>query len=207
MAPAESTTIAAAPLVEAPSVSSYAGDYPGEPGFVPLTGGERANLYFKGYLGAPSTYVLALFEGGGSQIAGTPDGWPRTFNGYERRAATSLALNVTETAVRSAGDAAMRLDPRYFPCRCGGVLHRSWYALKMTALAYDNNGHVHLDLPRFAADYGGSMFVTTWYPASYSPLTQGIKLGHVQVGFDLGFNLYREFSPEMKRVLHVFHRP
>ncbi len=130
---------------------------------------------------------------------GEPDGWGRTFRGYGQRTGTEFVLYTVEEAVRDAGDAALGLDPRYFPCRCSGLLHRSGNALKMTLLASDGNGKLHPDLPRFAGDYGSSMLVTTWYPANYSPLVQGVKLGHVQLGLDTGVNLLREFSPEFKR--------
>jgi hypothetical protein len=181
--------------------------YPGEPGFIPLSGDQRSSLFFKGYLGAPATYLLPLVEGGASQMANMPVGWPSNMNGYDRRVGTSLALNTMEAGIRDAGDAAMGLDPRYFPCRCTGSLRRSWYALKMTALAYNSSGHARLDLPRIAGDYASSMLITTWYPSQYSPLVQGVKTGHMQLGTDLAFNLYREFTPEMKRVLHIFRKP
>jgi hypothetical protein len=186
-----------------PAISSY----PGESGFVSLTGSERTSLFFKGYLGEPSTYLTPLVEAGASQLAGEPEGWPRSFNGFNRRSGTALMLNTVEAGIHNAGDAALRLDPRYFRCRCSGGWRRSWYAFKMTALAYDGDGHARLDLPRFAGDYAGSMLVTTWYPSPYSPLVQGVKMGHTQLGTDFAFNLLREFSPEMKRFLRKFRLP
>lgn len=207
--PAASTELLPVAPNAAPSANVLTASiaYPGEPGFVPLTGDERSSLFFKGYLGAPTTYLMPLVEGGASQMAGVPVGWPSDMNGYNRRVGTSLVLNTMEAGIRDVGDAAMGLDPRYFPCRCSGSFHRTWYAFKMTALAYDSSGHARLDLPRIAGDYASSMFVTTWYPSPYSPLFQGIKTGHMQLGTDFAFNLVREFTPEMKRILHIFHRP
>jgi hypothetical protein len=110
-----------------------------------------------------------------------------------------------EEAIHDSGDAALGLDPRYFRCRCAGVWHRSGHALKMTLFAYDANGNKHLDLPRFVGDYGSAMIVTTWYPTHYSPVVQGVQLGHAQLGMDAGVNVLREFSPELKRFLHKLH--
>lgn len=173
--------------------------HPGEIGFVPLSGDERARLFIKGHLASPVSYLLMATAASGDWIVDEPEGWHRTFGGYAKRAGTAAALYTVEEAVREGGDAALGLDPRYFGCRCSGFWHRSGNALKMTLLAYDGKGNLHLDLPRLAGDYGGSMLVTTWYPANYSPLVQGIQMGHVQVGLDAGMNLLREFSPELKR--------
>jgi len=177
---------------------------PGEDGFVPLAAQQRASLFFKGYFGSPVPYSAWLAEAGGALIAGEPDGWGRNWNGYGKRVGTTFVLFTMEEAIHDTGDAALRLDPRYFRCRCSGVWQRSWHALKMTALAYDRDGQLHLDLPRFAGDYAASMIVTTWYPPHYSPLVQGVQMGHVQVGTDVGVNLLREFSPELKRIFQRF---
>jgi hypothetical protein len=172
---------------------------PGEAGFVSLTAEQRASLFFKGYLADPSTYLVSAAEAGASQIAGEPEGWSRNWGGYGNRAGTTFALLTMEEGIHDAGDAALGLDPRYFPCRCSGVWSRALHAVKMTALAYDKNGHARLDLPRFAADYTSSMAVTSWYPAPYLPQGQGVKMGHEQVGADVALNLLREFTPDLKR--------
>ena len=179
---------------------------PGEAGFVPLTASQRSSLFFKGYLGSPLAYYESLATSSGQFMIDEPEGWPRTTAGYAERAGTAFTLLVVEEGVREAGDAALGLDPRYYRCRCTGVLHRSGHALKMTFLAYDSAGHLHLDTPRLVGDYGGSMLVTTWYPARNAPLVQGVQMGHAQVGFDVGINLVREFTPELKRFLHHLKR-
>ncbi len=177
--------------------------YPGDAGFVPLSAEDRAKLFFKGYLASPVSYLAMAASTSAGWIAGEPDGWGRTFRGYGSRAGTEFVLYTAEEATHDVGDAALGLDPRYFPSRSSGFWHRSGYALKMTFLAYNGNGKLRLDLPRFAGDYGSSMLVTTWYPASYSPLVQGVKMGHVQLGLDAGVNLLHEFSPELKRFLRT----
>ena len=91
------------------------------------------------------------------------------------------------------------LDPRYFRCRCSGGWRRSWNAVQMTFLAYDSHGHKRIDFPQLAGAYGSGMIVTTWYPNHYSPLVQGVQMGHQEVGLAAGVNLLREFSPELKR--------
>lgn len=194
--------LADSPLVNSLPVVLPAAPQPGETGFAPLTGEQRASLFFKGYLTSPTTYYESAATSGVQWIAGEPEGWARNFGGYGKREGTSTALLVMEEGIHEAGDAALGLDPRYFHCRCSGVWHRAGNAVKMTFLAYDGSGRLHLDMPRIVGDYGASMFVTTWYPAQYAPLVQGVQMGHAQLGEDVGINLLREFSPELKRFFH-----
>jgi len=177
---------------------------PGEVGYSPLTPRDRSTLFFKGYLGSPYMYYESIAVAAGQQFVGEPEGWPRTVSGYAKRAGSEMALLAIEEGIHQGGDAALGLDPRYFHCRCSGVWHRTGHAFKMTFLAYDANGHLRPDLPRLVGDYAGSMLVTTWYPPQYIARVQGVQMGHTQVGFDVGVNILREFSPELKRVLRHF---
>jgi hypothetical protein len=44
-----------------------------------------------------------------------------------------------------------------------------------------------------------------WYPRRYNPLSDGVRVGNQQAGFDLGINLIREFSPELKKAFRFGH--
>jgi hypothetical protein len=197
-------TYSVAELPQEPAIQSLAepSTHPGAVGFVPLRAGERTDLFFKGFLGSPTTYYESVAAASVGLIANQPEGWHRTFGGYSKRVVTGFTLYTVEEVTHDAGDAALDLDPRYFRCRCNGGFRRAANAVKMTFLAYDRNGDTRLDLPRLVGDYGASMLVTTWYPANYSPLTRGVQTGHVQLGLDIGVNLIREFSPELKRFFH-----
>jgi hypothetical protein len=190
-------------LPAAPSAPSPMAFAPGEPDFVPLSATQRASLFFRGYLGARSTYIVPVIEAGATQWAEVPKGWPRDLNGYGHRLGSEFALLTMEEGIHDAGDAALRLDPRYFSCRCSGPVKRTWNAFKMTLFAYDDQGYLHADMPRIAADYASSMLVTTWHPAPNRVFVEGIKMGHIELGTDFALNVIREFSPELKHVAHT----
>jgi hypothetical protein len=172
---------------------------PGDPRYTPLNGKERSHRFFKEYLGSPFTYIAAAGAASGGQIGNDPREWGRTWKGYGKRVGTTFAMFTIDSAVHEAGDAALGLDPRYFRCQCRGGLRRSWNAIQMSFLAYDSEGHKRVDFPQLAGAYGSGMIVTTWYPKRYDPLVQGVQMGHAQIGFAVGVNLIREFSPELKR--------
>ena len=70
-------------------------------------------------------------------------------------------------------------------------------------------GLMHIDADRlFAVDvlagaYGGSMMEAMWWPHHYTALVQGVQTGHIEVGFVGAVHLVQEFSPELKRLLHL----
>ena len=47
------------------------------------------------------------------------------------------------------------------------------------------------------------MLMTTWYPARYSAFGYGIRQGTLAVGVTTAINLFREFSPELKRSFRI----
>lgn len=178
---------------------------PDDPGYVPLNGKQRSDRFFKQYLGSPFTYIAAAGAASGGQIGNDPKEWTRSWEGYGKRVGTVFALFAIDTGVHEAGDAALGLDPRYFRCRCRGGLRRTWNVVEMSVLAYDSEGHKRVDFPQLAGAYASGMIVTTWYPQRYDPLVQGVQMGHQQMGFVVGVNLIREFSPELKRFFGKFN--
>ena len=99
--------------------------------------------------------------------------------------------------------AAEGTDPRYFSCSCNGFFRRSGHSVKMTFLTYNRDGHQTLDLPQLSGIYGSSMIETMWWPHHYTALVQGLQTGHIVVGFTAAIHLVQEFSPELKRLVHL----
>jgi len=177
---------------------------PGERGYSPLSGRQRSDRFFKDYLASPFTYVAAAGAASGGEISNDPREWGRGWDGYGKRVGSVFAMFTTDTGVHEAGDAALKLDPRYFRCRCVGGLHRTWFAIEMTLLKYNAEGQKRIDLPQVASAYAAGMTVTTWYPKRYSPLVQGVQMGHQELALDIGVNMIREFGPELKRFFGHF---
>lgn len=96
----------------------------------------------------------------------------------------------------------MGLEPRYQHCGCAGFLRRSAHAIKWSFITYNNEGKLRWNVPALAAAYGSGMLSMTWYPDRFHPLTDGFRVGNQQAGFAVGVNIVKEFSPELKRLVH-----
>ena len=164
-----------------------------------LTGKERWNFYANETFLSPWPYVVSLGAGLAYQALDYPSEWGGGFRGYAWRAASQYGLVLTQNTIHDGGAAALGYEPRYFPCRCTGLWRRTGYALEMSFLTYDQNGHKRLDLPQLVGAYGSGVLSTLWYPRRYTPLVQGVQTGHLQFGFVMGTHLFQEFSPELKR--------
>jgi hypothetical protein len=46
------------------------------------------------------------------------------------------------------------------------------------------------------------MIASTWHPRHYGALTQGFRAGNFGVGSQAVGNLFREFGPDLKHLLH-----
>jgi hypothetical protein len=168
--------------------------------YVPLAPNERWQNFWNGTLLSPLSYVGVFGGALGQQLAGQPQQWGTGFSGYVKRAGVNLVQFGAQETIHQGGAALMHTDPRYVPCHCSGGIHRTWHALEMSFLTYRDDGSKTLDLPQLAGAYGGAIIAEIPYPSHYSPLVQGVQNGHIQVGANLAINLFKEFTPDLRRL-------
>jgi hypothetical protein len=173
-------------------------------GYVPLPADERWQNFWNSTLLSPLSYIGVLGGAIGQELARQPQQWGTRLSGYAKRVGVNLVQFGAQETIHQGGAALMHTDPRYLPCRCSGI-HRSWHALEMSLLTYRDDGSKTLDVPQLAGAYGGAIIAEIPYPSHYSPLVQGVQNGHIQVGAIVAINLFREFSPELRR-LNPFRR-
>ena len=182
---------------------TFAVNGPFDPGrYVPLDGRERFDRWWSEDGGSSSLHLTALLDASVTQTVNTPPQWGRTGGGFLRRGASSYASNIIENTTHEGLAAALGTDTRYFSCNCSGFFSRSGHALEMTLLTYTQNGHKALDLPQLAGAYAGPMLVTMKWPHHYTPLVQGVQVGHLEMGLIGTIHILQEFSPELKRFVH-----
>ena len=169
----------------------------------PLDGRERWQRWWSEDGGSAVLHVESVATGAYLQIIDDPTVWRRTAGGFIRRAGSSYGSNLIQNSMHETLAAAAGTDPRYFACGCSGFFHRSGHALKMTFLTYNRNGDKTLDIPHLSGAYGSSMIEAMWWPHHYTALAQGVQTGHLEVGFIAAEHVAQEFSPELKRLLHL----
>jgi hypothetical protein len=173
--------------------------------FVPLSAHERWQRYWDESVLSPGLYFASLGAAAGGQLANEPREWKQGLEGYGRRSASNFGLFLMQTTIHEGAAAASGYDPRYSRCECRGALRRTRHAIVWSFVTRNREGRLRPDIPAISAAYGSGMLATYWYPSRFSPLTDGVRTGNQQLGFQIGVNVIREFGPEIKRA--ILRRP
>jgi hypothetical protein len=173
------------------------------PDYKPLTSSERVHRYIQETVLNPGIYLAALGSAAGAQLSNNPPEWHQGLKGYGRRTASQLGVFTLHTTFQEGGAALLGYDPRYIRCADPGFLPRFGHAIKWTFLTYDSHGKKRFNIPAVAAAYGSGMISTYWYPNRYTALHDGVRNGNQEMGIAVGVSVLREFSPELKRFLHL----
>lgn len=175
--------------------------------YTPLTSDQRWEQYWHDTFLSPGLYFATLGYAAGAQIDKRPPEWGRGMDAYGKRAGTFLATYAIQYTVRDAGAAALGYDPRYIHCECKGAGRRLVHAFAWSFLAKDDHGRTRFNSPMLAGAYAGEMIPYFWYPKRYSPLKDGFRDGSQEVGITVGLNIFREFTPELRRLFRTAPNP
>ena len=169
--------------------------------FSPMTSHERLGLYVTG-LASPEAFLRSAASAGIAQASGTPKEWGGGAEGYGYRIGNAFAQHVIRDTLAYGISATLHEDNRYFVSKETGFFRRTKYAVKSTFLARHDNGSQSFSFSRIGSA-GGSAFISRACEP-YSKTTAGD--GAVTFGFsmmsDIGFNVVREFLPDLKRRFH-----
>lgn len=194
------------PIKEALSVSWLYGPYVRKGAVLdPLTMPQRQKLFLKQTFTTPGIYMRSGFLALLDQAKGTPYQWRGGFDGYERRYGSYWARTAIQNALSSAGNAALRYEPRYDRCRCSGFKARSKHALLRNLVTYDETETtLHPQFALYGGTFGAGMIASHWQ-ARGKPLREGYHNVLSQLGLGMVSNWMAEFAPEIRRKIKL-HR-
>ncbi len=104
------------------------------------------------------------WSSGYDQVAGSPDVWPRTVEGYGRRVVTRSAQLVSIELSRHAMAAALGRDPAYVKCACEGRWARLGHATLGVLTDFDARGQRRVAWPRFTGAAVGAVVLGQLQP-------------------------------------------
>lgn len=129
--------------------------------------------------------------------------WGTGADAYGKRMAARAGLVLSQAAIQHATAAAMGLDPRGDRTRCGCThpLRRMTHALTRTVYTRDRHGRAVPNVPLVAGAAGGAMVARAWYPRDEHPGRDAARFAAMAVVGQAGANLFKEFAPELKRLI------
>jgi hypothetical protein len=203
MLAAASPAIAQDPTTLDPTAQNVTqGDVQAATSYVAMTSSQRWNDFVSSNLASPSVALRVLSSAALSQINREPVSWGMAPRGFFERAGSHYARFAVQGSIHSGLAAALGHDTRYFrePEKSGW--RRTGHALRRTFVTRDREGHNVFDISEMTALYTSPMIASTWHPRRYGALTQGFRAGNFGVGAQAMGNLFREFGPDLKHLLH-----
>lgn len=167
--------------------------------YQPITRQERLDSYIEEAFASPGAVFRSAGRALGTHMGDSPPEWGQGAEGYARRLGSSFLSFTIQTSVEAGGAALLGQDPRYSPCRCRGFFKRLGWGLASNFVTYNNEGKLRPAYARMGARYASSFAELTWYPKRYS-WKDGLRGGNQQFFFG-GFNVLREFWPEIRRIV------
>jgi len=152
---------------------------------------------------------LAAFTGSAAtgirQWMDAPPEWGQGMEGFGRRFGYCTANRAATNAIELAAGALLREDPRYFRSRDRGIGARIRHALVRTFRVPNENGATSFAYARVVGAYGGGFVANLWQPERLSNPGRAVLRGSVTLAGDAGGNVFREFWPDLRRILRPKH--
>ncbi len=182
---------------------SYSVVGPERKNVAPLTVAQKFRLSLH-YFDSP-TYVLTAFTAGIEQAANTNKGYGQGAEGYGKRYGANFADGLTGELLSTAIlPSLLHTDPRYFRKGEGGGGARISYALSRVFVTRTDAGRSIPNFPGILGAAGSSAISNTYYPDGDNRAGDMAARFGFQMATGAGFNVLKEFSPELKR--KFFHR-
>jgi len=184
------------------NVNWFYGAYvPKDAPLISLTGYQRERLFVRQSFTTPGIYLKSSFLALLAQAQGEPYSWGGGIPGYGRRFASLYARTAIQNVFSTAGNGALRYEPRYDRCHCVGLGPRTRHALLRNFLTYNHTEEERR--PQFAlygAALGAGMLSSNWEPRS-SMWKEGYESVMTQAAFGMLSNWVGEFAPEIRSQL------
>lgn len=166
-----------------------------------LTAYQRYRLFMRQTFTTPGIYIKSDFLALLDQARGQPYQWGGGMQGYGRRVASEYGRTAIQNVFSTAGNFALRYEPRYDRCHCVGLGPRTKHALIRNFLTY-NRTETELR-PQLALDgaaLGAGMLSSTWQPHGQM-WHEGYEGVLTQAAFGMLSNWVGEFAPEIRNQL------
>ena len=162
----------------------------------------RFHEYLSASVLSPGFFIKALASGALDQVNKSPEEWTGV-SGFSRRTTSKVGQAFAGETIRHSVAAALDHRVKYDACAsCSGAWQRTAHALSRAMMAMRADGRLAPNYSLFGAKYGPAALANVWSPPSYTS-ADVIRGGTVAVGLAAVFNVFREFTPELRRLAHI----
>jgi hypothetical protein len=164
----------------------------------PLTSVQKFKLAAQ-YLN-PYTFLFVAVEAGVNQARNHPEAYGQGAEGFGKRYGAGLADGLTDGIfVTGVYPSLFRQDPRYYRLDDGGFTHRAGYAITRILVTRQDSGRRAFNFSEVLGSFSSAALAVTYYPKENRDFSDVAERAGIQFAFDAGFNLLKEFYPEIDR--------
>ena len=153
----------------------------------------------------PENVVFAGVGAGFDQARDHPSQWGEGWGPFFGRYGSHLGQYVVQRSIMFPVQAIDHEDTRYFPSPRKSVGGRVGDAFLHTVWRHNDAGEMMPAYSEFLGDYGGAAVSRIWWPSQYHRGSAIFIAGSDTILVDAGINVFREFTPDLKRWLHMAH--
>lgn len=165
----------------------------------PLSAGQRWNNYARDAVLSPGAFFATVMPALSEHNSNEPEEFGQGWDAFGHRLGRRAARYQLQTAMHHGAAAVFRTQTGYQKCDCAGGFRRFTYAVSRTVVTRTEGGTAIPNAPMIGGVFGAAYISRTWYPASYRSPGETAITGGVQLGIRAGFNVLREFGPELRR--------
>ena len=166
----------------------------------PLTSGQKFKLavqYFN-----PYTFAFVGVEAGVNQARNHPSDFGQGAEGYGKRYGAGFADGLSDGFfVTGVYPSLLHQDPRYYRLGDGGFSHRMGYSVSRILVTRQDSGRQAFNISQILGSFTSSAIAVTYYPESQRDFSDVAERAGIQFAFDAGFNVLKEFYPDVRRKL------
>ena len=160
---------------------------------------EKRESYVHHVFGGPQPALKAAAGAGISQAKGTPREWGDGAAGYFKRFGSAFGKHVIKGSIHYGVAQWRDEELDYRPSDAHGFRRRLQYALLSTVITRKTTtGKKTVATGEIAGAIGSGLISRLWQPASLHTVASGFGSAGISLGADAGFNVVREFWPEIR---------
>lgn len=152
----------------------------------------------------PVTFLVTAFNAGLDQASDNDPTFGQGAAGYGKRFGANFADQASFKFFKDfAYPSIFSEDPRYYRVRQGSGQNRLFHAIKHTFIAHHDNGSRVFNYSEWLGTISAVTLSNLYHPGNergFGPAAQAVGLSIVE---DMGFDVLREFWPEISRKLKL----
>jgi hypothetical protein len=148
-------------------------------------------------------FVFAGIGAAFDQARDRPGQWGQGWGAYSERYASHIGQYMVQRSIMYPVQAIDHEDTRYFRSKHTNYGARAGDAFLHTLWRHSDDGGFMPAYSEFFGDYGAAAISRQWWPDKYHTASAIFIAGSDTILIDGAINLFHEFSPDIKRWVHL----